>query len=181
MSRKQITSSKLSILKWWLSKDGQEYIDKLSTTYNLDFDKLKSLNKTKHSFCWACFREDSKTWNQSKLERCHILPDCDGGKPTPNNLVLLCKDCHKESPTLSDIFYFWEWFVNQEHHAFKFAKYIAQQANSLLNDDFKQTKSLKDSLKEVRETLKPVPVAGRFSDATKKAMIREIIKHQSKL
>ena len=179
MSRKEITSSKLSILKWWLSKDGQDHINKLSTTYNLDFDKLESLSKTKHGYCWACSKEDSKTWNQARLERCHIIPDCEGGGTTPDNLVLLCNNCHKESPTLLDPFYFWEWFVNQEHHAFKFAKFISQQADSLLNNDFKQTESIQDSLKEVNRILKPVAVAGRFPDSTKKAIIRGILKRQS--
>lgn len=61
--------------------------------------------------CFACgwYRErwddpntPSARWNGSGLERAHIVPDSLGGAGTPDNLVLLCKPCHIDSPDWAD-------------------------------------------------------------------------------
>lgn len=41
--------------------------------------------------CWSC-------GDECKTEQCHIIPHSLGGKSEPNNIVLLCKQCHKENP-----------------------------------------------------------------------------------
>ena len=61
--------------------------------------------------CFACsqpvrsksnFKDRVKNWrdvwNKASLERAHIIPHSKGGESIPSNLVLLCKDCHKENP-----------------------------------------------------------------------------------
>lgn len=58
--------------------------------------------------CFACgcstgiyVQDDDlkKCWNSVKhLQRCHIVPDALGGSVQPENLFLLCRDCHRDSP-----------------------------------------------------------------------------------
>lgn len=52
--------------------------------------------------CWRCGYE-------RKLERCHIVPASRGGEDAPSNLVLLCKECHKENPNVTDPEIMWDW------------------------------------------------------------------------
>lgn len=165
--------SKQKIARYWSSKAGQNMIDKLQTTHLIDLDKMHDIQGGGLDFCWACSKPTSR------LEKCHIIPHSNKGSNEPDNFVLMCKTCHAESPTLSDSFYFWEWFADQEHHAFKWAHYISKQASHILSDDFKSTTPLASSLQKVKQDLKPVIVSGRYSDSTTKAMIREVIKHQN--
>jgi len=56
--------------------------------------------------CWRCARK------KKTLERCHIIPESLGGTGDVNNLILLCKDCHQESPDVLESKYIWEWIKN---------------------------------------------------------------------
>lgn len=53
--------------------------------------------------CWRCARK------RKTLERCHIIPEFLGGKVEVENLILLCKDCHKESPDVTNKQVIWDW------------------------------------------------------------------------
>lgn len=55
-----------------------------------------------HERCWRCGYE-------RHLQKCHIIPDSLGGSNTPDNLVLLCVECHKENPNVHDKKFMWEW------------------------------------------------------------------------
>jgi|GEM_PF-1418063 len=55
-----------------------------------------------HERCWGCGYE-------CKLEQCHIIPNSRGGSNQPENLVLLCKRCHRQAPNISDPRYMWIW------------------------------------------------------------------------
>lgn len=44
--------------------------------------------------CWACGR-------MAETERCHIVPRSRGGSEECSNLVLLCKSCHHDAPSVS--------------------------------------------------------------------------------
>ncbi len=82
--------------------------------------------------CWACgkYEEDSecknsneepfKSWDGAKfLERCHIIPKMLGGSNQCSNLVLLCRQCHKESPDVKNPKFMWKWIANRKpyyHH-----------------------------------------------------------------
>lgn len=60
----------------------------------------------KTAACMACgFYKD--------VQRCHILPLCDGGDNSLKNIHLLCRNCHAESEFLSGEAY-WDWmrYVN---------------------------------------------------------------------
>lgn len=50
---------------------------------------------------------------RSKLNRCHIIPHSAGGEDNPNNLFLLCEDCHINSPDTSNQSNFFRWVYNR--------------------------------------------------------------------
>ena len=55
-----------------------------------------------HKRCWRCgYVRD--------LERCHIIPRSLNGADTPDNLVLLCNECHQEAPNVNDKDYMMKW------------------------------------------------------------------------
>jgi len=63
--------------------------------------------------CWACGRFEAdndvtgnalalnqifRVWDKQKyLERCHVVPRALGGCNCHGNIVLLCKECHKDN------------------------------------------------------------------------------------
>ena len=55
-----------------------------------------------HELCWRCAEK-------RLLEMSHIIPKSLGGGLGPENLVLLCKQCHKENPNTSDRTAMWAW------------------------------------------------------------------------
>jgi len=56
--------------------------------------------------CWRCARE------RKTLERCHIVPASLGGSEDVSNLILLCKECHQESPDVMESKFIWDWIKN---------------------------------------------------------------------
>ena len=54
---------------------------------------------------WYCFACDC----MGVVQRCHILPNCEGGSEDVDNLHLLCRECHLESEYFSGKSY-WAWF-----------------------------------------------------------------------
>ena len=68
------------------------------------------------SYCFAC-------GDTFQLERCHIVPRCQGGTDGVENLHVLCALCHKKSEWLTGKAY-WRWFDGVKHeshlaHAFR--------------------------------------------------------------
>ncbi len=40
---------------------------------------------------------------------CHIIPRSLGGEGKPSNFVILCKQCHEDSPDVADPEIIWDW------------------------------------------------------------------------
>jgi len=59
-----------------------------------------------HERCWRCAYK-------AALDRCHIIPESLGGEDIPENLVLLCKRCHREAPNVNDPEAMWIWIQSQ--------------------------------------------------------------------
>lgn len=90
MVRKEIVVDHEMIRDYW--KDKLRYRQEIAIRWE---DSLQ--------YCWACR-------GPSPLERSHIIPDCLGGSPDPDNLVLLCYDCNRfrnPETVYSDLF--WKW------------------------------------------------------------------------
>lgn len=54
--------------------------------------------------CWAC------GYNYN-LEKAHIIADAHGGDYIPENLVLLCGDCHDEAPCNDSVKAMWDYIA----------------------------------------------------------------------
>lgn len=61
-------------------------------------------------YCFACVAPNQLI----KIERAHIIARADGGEFWPGNFVLLCKDCHREAPMITDRALFIEWIEKHE-------------------------------------------------------------------
>ena len=180
--KRGIMPTRQKIADYWTNTDeGQERIRQIKESYKIDVTNLACIDRDM-AHCWACnktMRSGSKGYNVPDLglQRCHVIPHSLGGSNHPSNLILMCSPCHEASPDTNEELYFWEWLSSREHYVFKWAKEITKHLG-LLPQNFKGEVALSDSLKHVRKSLQPVTVHGRFSDSTKKAMIREIIRHQ---
>ncbi|HEU4737876.1 MAG TPA: HNH endonuclease signature motif containing protein [Solirubrobacterales bacterium] len=71
--------------------------------------------------CFACGEPGNwpegqlwSLWNQSRLERCHLVPRMLGGADSPENLVLLCSECHHDAPDVGDPSYMLGWMTKRE-------------------------------------------------------------------
>lgn len=79
--------------------------------------------------CWACgiweYDENEEklieeenftdTWNYNAnyLERCHIIPRALGGRNSEDNLFLMCKTCHEDSPDTTHKELFFDWVMKR--------------------------------------------------------------------
>jgi hypothetical protein len=100
--------------------------------------------------CFACHYWDEtwdthssivKRWEASGLERAHIVAAADDGRPTLENLLLLCRRCHIEAPMVTIPSVMIDWALHrQDWIAWSFQK--AQQymektiSPDMLNIDF---------------------------------------------
>ena len=102
---KQAHASAKRVFKYWFSEEGwnrwKEADQRLSTRIT---SKMISIDHD-YPMCWAC--HTPKTY-WSRLERCHIIPRHSGGAGDASNLILMCRSCHLESPTVnhSDALFF---------------------------------------------------------------------------
>ena len=144
--------------------------------------------------CFACgqpMRSRSKVkdrvkewrdvWNKTSLERAHIIPHSKGGESTPSNLVLLCKDCHKENPDGISEEFFWRWLCTRPHYTQKRLSIIRQIPLSAtqMNDleevmDEMHNGQLQDLIKKSWEKVNPVIVQGEASPGSIAEMIHHI-------
>ncbi|MFJ4435098.1 HNH endonuclease [Streptomyces sp. NPDC088923] len=53
-------------------------------------------------------------WGAARLDRAHIVPDSLGGPATADNLLLLCKRCHEDSPDWPDREEMARWIARRE-------------------------------------------------------------------
>lgn len=71
--------------------------------------------------CFACSawgRYDAQAWGREHtwergvtLERAHVVPRSLGGSDEPENIVLLCYDCHLAAPDTAEAQYMWRWLA----------------------------------------------------------------------
>tara|TARA_R100000388_G_scaffold75681_1_gene54951 strand:- start:1051 stop:1827 length:777 start_codon:yes stop_codon:yes gene_type:complete len=108
----------------WLEED---YTYEIEKRYNIKlpfFPKREGKNLThelkliaRHyiSYCWACGTGRSK---HRPFERAHVLPKskCKSERyyDGDHNKVLLCKQCHKDSPDTTNIGFFYHWISQKE-------------------------------------------------------------------
>ena len=126
--------TKSKIAKYWLyQRVKHRSYDDLS-----NFEKKIVAQDIGEPSCWACgYHENGKydfqalpnedpkkalsrafkTWNNASfLQRCHIVPKSKGGTDNSDNLLLLCKSCHQESPDVTNPTFMKRWVIKKKSH-----------------------------------------------------------------
>lgn len=75
----------------------------------------------KYRLCWCCGRSGHQ-------EICHIMPKSLGGADNPENLFLLCGECHFVSPDTTNRCVFYDWINEHATTSFDFMIGIASKA-----------------------------------------------------
>lgn len=104
----------LGIVKYWLSREGIERRNDLNNQYQTG-ENGKGFYfpcDIDYPHCFAC-NLPSHAWNR-KLELCHVEPWCLGKNQNASNFILMCRTCHKDSPTVKNTKYFWKWVYNRQ-------------------------------------------------------------------
>lgn len=100
--------------------------------------------------CWACGREVpgydydnidqdlSKVWNNKNvvhfLNKAHIVPHALGGGENPENMFLLCEECHEDSPDTKYKDQFFKWVYKRNRQP-KGKMYLIEAAKRLEEHD----------------------------------------------
>ena len=149
--------------------------------------------------CWACgyYKEGEeyaykssdknpyKCWDRADyLERAHIIPFAITKDNSPENFVLLCKECHKKNPNFTSYKMYQVWLDSVEHwltnrareyqKAFDIYGLSAKQAaDKILGEDGGFTADFNSFLEEnsivVGGSMSPVTVAASMSEYCKQA------------
>jgi len=120
-----VTTSHYAIFDYWKTK----HIDKLGNV--TDDGDVRIVHDWGEPCCWGCGKiiegvdkdpnyeewlkqsDFKRIWNHKatkhELNRCHIFPGAMGGKDEPENLFLLCPECHALSPDTSNPNNFFRW------------------------------------------------------------------------
>ena len=128
----QVTTSHFEIAKYWRDK----FILPNGEITNLfEEGAIPVIIDIGEPCCWGCDRpvigeaekkristEENEVYLQkiwkdptvkSKYERCHIIPGALGGEDKPENLFLMCEQCHFESPDTTNPKSFFRWVYSQ--------------------------------------------------------------------
>lgn len=124
--------------------------------------------------CYACGRHRT-----NELEKCHIIPHSLGGSMWPDNLFLMCCDCHSDNPDSihTELFFNYVrgrdlWFARD----FMAMMLNLKKLNSNCSDEdresfnrFFESEPTETTIKELCGSIvdECINVSGRFSDYTK--------------
>jgi HNH endonuclease len=91
--------------------------------------------------CWRCGLDDRT------LERCHIIPHQApfNGPDTPSNLVLLCRQCHREAPCCDDPGVIWAW-IKRTHSTFAGSIWAERLRDAIERETGKTSEELFDGI-----------------------------------
>jgi hypothetical protein len=93
-----------AIKSYWLSDEGQDRLKEIDQRLALSISvRVNAALNDDKSRCWACLKP------KNRLQRCHIIPDFCEGSPKADNLILMCYECHLDSPTMNHPDPIWIW------------------------------------------------------------------------
>jgi 5-methylcytosine-specific restriction endonuclease McrA len=193
VERKQVLKSK--VFDYWMNTDkGQKRVNSIIQKTGVS----PSFICADHDFpeCFACgspmqsfsTRKDGMKywrdlWNKTKLEVAHIIPHSRGGESIPSNLVLLCRDCHRDNPDSLNETFFWKWLCNRPSwttrrlQAMQEVPLSKDQMNNLMQtlgsieDIEERFKQIGDLVEESWTAVDPVLVQGKYSAGSIAEMI----------
>lgn len=153
MSRKPSIICHKKIFDYWYNQG----IDEL----DLNFDWADAMDH-----CWncGCKNSDSRSKKGLLLERCHITPHALGGSNTPDNYVLLCKECHASAPNINSKTAMWDWIKSNRipfgytgtYKIMKAFQRLASEQNQSVTELVDHTKCHKTILDILRSNLKEI-------------------------
>jgi hypothetical protein len=118
------------IYHYWVSKAGLERLGEIDRNLGTSLkSRIASLDHSDPN-CWGCRRKRS-SWRS--LERCHIIPKSANGPDVAANLILMCRRCHVDSPTISDPNALWLWLDDRQHYRAELGKWIEERAQGDVN------------------------------------------------
>ena len=87
----------------------------------------------------TCFKCNLKPFIEESIvvERCHIVPVCEGGSDDLDNIHLLCHSCHKESEVYSGKKYNL-WLKSKNKEQFVKALFVLWEDGFLDNDEINE-------------------------------------------
>ena len=97
--------SKMSIIKYWLNNhenhpEAKPWMDRVGEYF------IERTCPDEIDTCFAC------DFIHGTTERAHIRALCNGGSNSPDNLHLLCPQCHKDSEFIEGNAY-WDWIADR--------------------------------------------------------------------
>lgn len=142
--RESITTTHKQIADYWKNKC-ITYDGAVGMEHELPYDKtIPAIEDIGEPCCMGCGKpidlskyksyndvlidSPTKLWNlnevKSKLYKCHIIPDSLGGKDKPENLFLMCDECHRLSPDTDNPKNFLRWIYRRREESGYFVKDI---------------------------------------------------------
>lgn len=109
---------------------------------------------------WLADENLKPIWNHAavrrRLQKAHILAASLGGEDKPENLFLLCDQCHRESPDTSSPRMFFMWVYQRKKRKHPVAE-IAERVAAILDEEFGITQPVvsKDALRFGNVTFHP--------------------------
>lgn len=120
-------------------------------------------------------------WNKHRyLQRCHIVPKSHGGCNCEANLVLMCRECHKESPDTKSPKSFLTWIKNRKSWIY----YRTQKLTEAISNMEYEIED-RDEQIIVSESFKAyfiqnaIPVGGKYASSTILACLDEFKKNEN--
>lgn len=79
---------------------------------------VKKIDKDLHYAEWVNADDFKSIWDHKTtkhdLNRCHIIPAMLGGADVPENLFLMCEECHYKSPDTRNPYNFFRWVLRRK-------------------------------------------------------------------
>lgn len=116
-------TTRAMVARYWASPEGRQRWPRAVT----DFGEPSCMACGYFSRRWDEARTVDARWNQSALERAHIVAASAGGPDDPSNYVLLCAKCHAAAPMTRDDRSMFAWCERRISHT-------AAQVNALRDE-----------------------------------------------
>jgi hypothetical protein len=149
---------------------------------DLNFDWADAMDH-----CWncGCKNSDSRSKKGLLLERCHIIPHALGGRNTPDNYVLMCKECHASAPNINDKTAMWDWIKSNKipfgytgtYKIMKAFQRLAAEQNKSVTELVDNTKCHKTILDILRSNINEMSThMNNVNESTYYYMLKDFIK-----
>ena len=90
--------------------------------------------------CWRCGYKFTKD-----LQRCHIIPRALGGSDSADNLILLCRNCHREAPDVNDSAFMLRWLEATMHcHEIRVFQEVLEEVFNVIGREWLSNPSPED-------------------------------------